>query len=230
MRVAVHHRDRKQCWERLNVVLKEQGIILGHSASVALNLRLLRPGTMPSTDSLMVDLLSHWDALQERLGIAIGLQEFCALAALDDGLRQRIQSVIPPTVQDVTRDAAAQLYSMLWPRQHEVRQQMDAYHPFRALQSFNEPKLIRDILLKDTYIDVQLSETNWRNEVLTTLSRSEICRLIASRAGKKRLAQAVAELLLSPVDIEYLQFFTMVERYEQGVDYHAAILTIWEDI
>lgn len=230
MRVAIHHQDRKQCWERLNEALKEQGIMLGHSTSVALNARLLRPSTMPEADSLIVDLLCHWDTLQQRLGVAIGLQEFCALAALDQGFWQRIQSMASPHVQYITRDAAVQLYSMLWPRQHEVRQQADSYHPYRPLLSFNEPKLIQELLLKDTYTNVWLFKANWRTEVLATLSRSETCRLLAPRTEQKKLARAVAELLLSPVDIEYLQFFPMVKRYEQGVDFHAVIFTIWEDI
>jgi hypothetical protein len=230
MRNAVHHQDRKLCMDRLSESLQTHGIYLSQSAFVSLNARLLRPGTQPAVDSLIVDLLNYWDLLQGQFGIIVGLQEFCSLVALDCKFQDRIQAILPSDAQLNSRDVAAQLYGILWPRQHEVRQQSDFYHPFRDYHTFNEPKLIHELLLKNTYTDVTLCDANWRSQVLDALGRSENCRLISPKDNPAALAKAVAEMLLSPVDIDYLQFYPVVERYEQGVNYHAAIITIWEDI
>jgi len=230
LRTVVHHEDRGKCRKELTAALKTHGILLSKSASVALNSRLLRPGTQPEADALIVNLLDHWDQLEARFGIAIGLQQFCVLVALDPVFRDRIRDIVPKEAQQNDRDIAAQLYGILWPRQHEARQQSDIYHPFKESSVLNEPRLVREILLKGTYTDVHLSDPNWFKLVHQALSRSENCRLIALREGRAELARAVAELLLAPVDIDYLQFYPTVERYEQGVSHHAAIITIWEDM
>lgn len=230
MRTAIHHRDREQLRKILNAELKCRGLILSKSAHVALNAHLLRPGTQPNVDNLIVELIDHWDELQNRFCIAIGLQEFCALAALNERFAPRIKDVVPLEAQQTDRDVAAQLYGILWPRQHEVRRQKDTYNPFRDSDFLVDPKLVSEVLLKGAYTDVRLEDPHWRTQLLQSLGHSETCRLIARRDDHLALAKAVTELPLLPVDIDYLQFYPIVERYEQGMDYQAAIITIWEDI
>ncbi|TIP78531.1 MAG: hypothetical protein E5X60_39585, partial [Mesorhizobium sp.] len=95
--------------------------------SVSLNNRLLRTGSGPQLDRLLLDLQAHWDALESRFGLAIELRELAYICSKDvtlsAAIRAYLSATLPPgAIGHVTVLAA--ITSLLWPRANEVRKRV----------------------------------------------------------------------------------------------------------
>lgn len=228
MRNSYFHETRAQTQRRLHALLETKGVRLGKAASVALNARLLRPGTNDLTDGILVNLLERWQALQSRLGVAVGLRDFCAIAALDEELRVDILKIAPEESSEL--DAASLLLGILWPRSQEMRQLvLNSYNPYRNERGFTDPRLIPELLLQGMEPDVILGDADWMERVHQTLVSHGCCRLCTNLEGSQRLAAAVANVLALPVDVGHLQFYPLVERYGDDATTMFVILALWED-
>jgi hypothetical protein len=231
MRSANYHDDRARFRCHLVETLRKSGVTLGKAASIALNARLLRPGMGEHTDRLIAELIRRWDDVQVRLGVAIGLKEYCAIIALDDEYRAMIRNIAPEYADVSEDDVAAVLMGILWPRGQEVRQYaLDSYNPYRRSTGHTEPRLVCELLMRGAFPSIALEESDWRDRIQNELRRHGTCRLMADRRRHGDLAAAVARILTEPVDVGYLQYFPCVERTEQDATHLSVVLTIWEEL
>lgn len=222
------HETRAQTQQCLHSLLERKGVRIGKAASVALNSRLLRPGTNDLTDGILIKLLERWQALQSRLGVAVSLREFCAIVALDEELRVDILKIAPGESAEL--DAVSLLLGILWPRSQELRQLvLNSYNPYRNERGLTDPRLITELLLQGMEPDVMLGDPDWMDRVHQKLVSHGCCRLCTNLDGGNNLASAVANVLSIPVDVGHLQFYPLVERYGYDATTMHVILALWED-
>lgn len=188
---------------------------------MALNSRLLRPGSGPALDGLLFDLTAHWDSLENRLGMAIGLREFAYAVSSEEAWAARIRSYIAmnlPGTAAISVSIFATMFGMLWPRESEVRRTtLSAYNPYRAARA-TDPGVVRELLLRRTIRTVELSAPNWKEALYAAFAEEGACRLRASTDQCRELRAAMVLLGATPADVGVLQFFPVVERIQRGED------------
>ncbi|QKY02431.1 DEAD/DEAH box helicase [Janthinobacterium lividum] len=232
LRSSQGHVESKQLRDRLYRLLSARGVELSHGFSVSLNARLLRPGSTSMVDQLLAKLTRHWEALEHRFGVAIGLREFCCIAVNNRGLRDEIVGAfgeLPGTVpQDA--DIIAVLSGLLWPKGIEIRQRtLQSYNPFRQ-RRLSDPALIRHLLLDPNLAVIQLTELDdeWYLQFAQAIAQHGIVQLAAPRRANRRLRTAIVRIVSTAVDVGFLQFFPYIERIEKDENEMRVVFTIRE--
>src|SRR4029077_15150496 len=84
LRATNSHGERATLWQALSrKLILRGGIDLSHALSVSLNNRLLRSGSGPELDRLLIKLQTQWDRLEQDFGLSIGLREFAYICSKD---------------------------------------------------------------------------------------------------------------------------------------------------
>ena len=232
LRASQGHEQSKQLRDQLYRGLSARGVELSHGLSVSLNARLLRPGSTREVDRLLAELTRHWEALERRFGVAIGLREFCCIALNIHGPRAEIIAAIGELLGAAPQDAdiIAVLSGLLWPKGIEIRQRtLQSYNPFRQ-RRLTDPALIRHLLLDPNVVVVWLAEVeeDWYPQFARAIAQHGIVQLAAPRVADGRLRSAIVRVISSAVDVGFLQFFPYVERIEKDESEMRVVFTIRE--
>ncbi len=234
LRATNSHGERATLWQSLSHILTQRGgIDLSHALSVSLNNRLLRSGSGPQLDQLLLDLHTHWDSLEQRFGLAIGLREFAYICSRDVNLSALVRTFLSATlpaaaVGHVTVLAA--VTSLLWPRATEVRQRaLQSYNPYRQ-ECSTDPAVVRHLLLSRSMVTIELADPDWHAQVNANFATQGACRLAANASEAAALRQATVLLVAVPVDVGVLQFFPVVERVERADGRILVSLTLREQV
>jgi hypothetical protein len=222
LRATESHSGSAEVWRELSATLtKHGGVDLSHALVVALNSRLLRPGAGPAFDELLAGLAAHWDSLENRLGIAVGLREFSYAVSSNKVWGDRVRAHVStnlPGVAAANVSVFSAVFGMLWPRESEVRRtSLSAYNPYRSARA-TDPAVVRELLLRRTVRTVELSTPSWREALYAAFAEDGACRLRASTAQARELRAALVLLGATPADVGVLQFFPVVERIQRGED------------
>lgn len=232
LRKSTSHGSRGALWQSFTKrVASRGGIDLSHAFSVSLNTRLLRAGSGPKLDQLLLNLLSHWDRIEQQFGVSIALREFAYICSKDVHLAAAVRSFLATTlpayaVAHVTVLAA--ITSLLWPRSDEVRHRaLRSYNPYRQTRT-TDPAVVRHLLLNRSITTINLEEPDWPKRLSAAFETHGTCRLSALAADSAALRLAIVQLVASPVDIGVLQFFPVVERVERVEERMLANFTLRE--
>ena len=210
-------------------LLDDRGLTVGHALSVSLNARLLTPGARPELDPLLADLLVRWIDLERATGVAISVREISFVFALSEDLRTRVAAATGVAGQLQPADAAQILSNLLWPRTVQISQQaLQSYNRFTQRRS-TDPRMAR-ALLDRTGQRVPLDQPNWQATAARVLAEDGAVEVSMPIAGADQLRTALVELLITPVDIGYLQFFPKLERTERQGDTLIVTLVIQEQV
>lgn len=234
LRATNSHSERAILWRTLSHTLAQRGgIDLSHALSVSLNNRLLRAGSGPQLDRLLLDLQTHWDATQDRFGIAIGLREYAYIASRDVTLATAVRAFLAATlpaaaIGHVTVLSA--ITSLLWPRANEVRQRvLQSYNPFRQTRS-TDPAVVRHLLLRRAIATIAINDADWEAQLATAFEAQGTARLVANTDESRLLRAALVRLSATPVSVSVLQFFPAIERVERADGRIFATLTLREQV
>jgi hypothetical protein len=183
-------------------------------------------------DQLLAKLTRHWEALEHRFGVAIGLREFCCIAVINPGLRDEIVGAFGELPGAVPQDAdiIAVLSGLLWPKGIEIRQRtLQSYNPFRQ-RRLSDPALIRHLLLDPNLAVIQLTELDdeWYPQFAKVIAQHGIVQLAAPRRANRSLRTAIVRIVSTAVDVGFLQFFPYVERIEKDESEMRVVFTIRE--
>ena len=222
LRGTESHAASAQIWRELSQTLTRRGgVDLSHAVVVALNTRLLRPGASPELDILLTELIAHWDNLEQRLGLAVGLREFAYAVSHSETWRDRVQIYLIaslPGAAAANVSIFAAIFSMLWSRENEVRQaSLKSYNPYRTGRT-TDPAVVRELLLRRTVQTIDLSAPAWKEVLYAAFAEDGACRLSATGAEARKLRAELVLLGATPVDVGVLQFFPAVERIERRQD------------
>lgn len=233
VRAAVGHDEREKAWSTFRTEMARRGLPTGHGLSVSLNSRLMRVGSGPELDYLLGLLLERWREIEKKLGLAVGLREFACIAVRDKHLAEPVHTFLlthVPGASGARAEQIALVSGLLWPRGAEIRQRaLQSYNPFRRPR-YTDPGLARAVLMAGLAPEVRVEDEDWRNSVSRNLAQHGTVRLSSSKTPSTALQAALIELAATPIDVEYLQFFATLERFEDDGERHAAILTLREQV
>ena len=234
LRATNSHAERAILWQTLSHDLAQRGgIDLSHALSVSLNNRLLRAGSGPQLDRLLLDLQTHWDAIQNRFGVAIGLREYAYIASRDATLSNAVRVFLAATLPAAAFahvTVLSAITSLLWPRSNEVRQRvLQSYNPFRQTRS-TDPAVVRHLLLNRAIATIDFSDPDWELRLATAFEEKGTARLVANASEARLFRAALVRLSASPVSVGVLQFFPAIERIERADGRIFATLTLREQV
>ena len=219
LRATNSHGERTILWQALSHRLAQKGgIDLSHALSVSLNNRLLRTGSGPQLDRLLLDLQMHWDASEARFGIAIGLREYAFTASRETSLAAAVSAFLAATlpaaaITHVTVLSA--ITSMLWPRANEVRQRsLQSYNPYRQTRS-TDPAVVRHLLLSRAIATITFNDPDWKARLVAAFEAQGTVRLVAEAGQSALFRNALVQLVAAPISVGFLQFFPAIERVER---------------
>lgn len=215
-RVAEGYNELKQASDNLRKALSEQGILVTHPVITAINARILRPGSTPQTDKLLLDLIHLWHQEEARLGIEIDARVFAYIASSNNNLDQALQHL--GLVQPNPYWRFQVIYGLLWARGNTISSRaLSSYNPFIAL-----PEPDREILLNVLQASeciIMLDETDWRQQIETAFNCGMSVLLIGRPEALEELKLAILQLVAEPIELGFLQVYPLVEgvqRYPQG--------------
>ncbi|MEH6792182.1 protein DpdJ [Parasphingorhabdus sp.] len=234
LRATNSHSERAILWRTLSHNLAQRGgIDLSHALSISLNNRLLRAGSGPQLDQLLLDLQNHWDATQDRFGVAIGLREYAYIASRDATLSNAVRAFLAATlpaaaIAQVTVLSA--ITSLLWPRANEVRQRiLQSYNPFRQTRS-TDPAVVRHLLLSRAIATIAFSDPDWERQLAHAFEAHGRARLVAAAGEAGQLRAALVQISATPASVGVLQFFPAIERVERSDGRIFVTLTLREQV
>ena len=215
-RVAESYTARDVANAALVRQLAGHGLGVGHAFRIAIGHRLLRGGFDATGDGLVRRLLQAWRRLEGQLGLTVDVRTF-AVAVLDeddlaDDVRAWVRTTAGANLGDA--DVAAVVAGILWPRPSEIRgRSLEAYNPYRDRER-TDPALLRELVLEPSLRRVKLSAGAWEAELRAALSADGRVALDADRTDEDQLHRRLLELIATPIDVGYLQFFPAIESVQ----------------
>ena len=219
VRQSQDHVRRSAGRSELFKLLAQRGVGIHHALSAALEHRLLRNGMDSTSDQLIGSLINIWREYEAELGVAIDVRVFCYLAIVHPELGPRINAWLSEmNMNDASLsagEAVGVLAGILWPRPAEIRcRSLSSYSPFRELGQ-TDPNFVRDLLLSQEDGEIEFGATSWYEELLSALAETGRVKLIASKHDEDALQRELLSLFATPIDVDYLQFYPVVEQAAQ---------------
>jgi hypothetical protein len=204
VRAADSHQASSRSLHVLRTELARRGVCPTPTLLVAVNARLLRPGTNTQTDTLLATVLREWSAAEERLGIDIDARVL-AFAHSSNPRLERALGLPAPGDSDQARAAwrYSVLYSMLWPRGAQVRAEA-----LRHQASFSVlPDCDRLLVLATASRPVRavtLTDRTWFADLSRILAQDGAADLVGAASEAQRFVEALLRIGCEPVDSEVL--------------------------
>lgn len=212
---SVSHQAQANSFEQLIRLLSQRGLFVCHSVVAAIASRILKPGSTPATDQLLLDLIADWQRLEQRLGIDIDLRIIAYLNSNTDRLDRSLASIVGDAVGiDPRQWRFGALTSMLWPRGNSIRgRKLDTYNPFVKLPDA-DCELVRDCLGGGPFI-VSLADADWREQVVRRLVCDNAVTLLGNAESLSNLRLAILDLMAQPVDVGLLLLHPRVRSVQR---------------
>jgi hypothetical protein len=204
LRGARTHQQTVMANDELRSRLEFAGTAVTHPVLVAMQARVIRPGSSPNTDELLAKMVDRWTALEARLGVEVDARVVAYTMSFDNTLDLALPQVSAGEIgTDRNAWRYSTLYGLLWPRGADVRSQtLTAYNPFSQLPP-TERLLVRAVLPATTS-DVPIEASDWHQRVCTALINEGAAVLSATPECRHELRRAVQRLLVDPLDTDTL--------------------------
>jgi hypothetical protein len=204
--------DRLVAWQSLVDSLGEEGIARTHANRSALSTRIYRPGSGLESDELLRLLLERWDEMDARAGFAIDHRAVCAFLAKDKTVLDRLGRIATPARGgDTETRAQSVLLGLLWTRACARRSEsLRASNRFVSDAPATERTLLKQVLPSlPAAVDVDVDD--WRDDLANALRGRGSARLLSASGDTLALARAVRELMVEPLEVEWLQVYPQLQ-------------------
>jgi hypothetical protein len=214
VRGATRHEELQAAVSLLEAELSARGVLVTHAVMSAMHARILRPGSGPHTDALLLSLMLRWRAEEKRLGVELDARVFAYLLSKDGGVTSALGQV-DPAVAGTPSSRFHALYGLLWPRGSTVRSvALASYNPFAPLPPADR-ELVLDRLTR-TSPTVVVGKDGWQAAVADGLREHGMVRLSAALAARDVLKAALLDLAAEPIEVDALHLYPQVEGVERG--------------
>lgn len=204
VRSADSHAASVQALNALRAELARRAVQPTPTLLVALNTRVLRPGTTATTDVYLSHLIRDWLDAERRLGIEIDARVFALVRSEDRRLEQSLgvnAAGDSDRVRAVWRYGV--LYGMLWPRGAQVRS--ETLRPANAFERLPEcDRLLVLAAIPRPVVGVILAGENWFQDLARVLVRDGVAEIVAQVGEADRLADALLRIGTEAMDSEAL--------------------------
>ncbi len=217
--------DRLQAWQALIGRLAEEGVARTQANLAALSTRVFRPGSSPDSDDLLRLVLERWDDIDARASFAIDHRAVCAFLARDEQVLGRLERIAAlPDGKDPHTRAQLVLLSLVWTRACARRPEtLRASNRFVASPPATERTLLRDVL-PDRPATIDVDADGWRGDLAVALRTWGAARLLSASGRASALARAVGELMVEPLEVDWLQAYPQLEGItREGGQYSVSI-------
>lgn len=157
--------ERAQNFDSLRALMVKSGFVTSHVVIAALNSRILKPGSNPSTDELTWKLTESWRSAEELLGLEIDARSLAYAKSASNDLDTALSAQALPLAlgQDRRNWRFNAIYGLLWPRGSQARNQaLSLRNPFAAIPE-TERFLVLDAL-EPSVSPVKFLTEGWRME------------------------------------------------------------------
>ena len=199
-------------WASLRKRMFHSGIAADQTVISALATRLLRPGSDASVEQLCWNLLSHWDGLEDELGVEVDLRVFAYIAAQEDKTRRSLAAITGQTNQD-PEWTVGQIVGLLWARGSKLRAaSLQSYNPYSKLP--DTERLLVESITQAPIATVEFGNPKWRDDLDDQLVLNGIARIDCS--DEVEAAGALGELMTVPTAVGVLEFHPRVVGVERS--------------
>jgi len=214
--------------DELRRVLKTRSILVTHPVVAALNARILRPGSSKQTDDLFRKLSNSWTDEEARLGIEIDARVFAYVASANDDLDHALANLGHFLSSDRTWRFQA-IYGLLWPRGNVIRgRALSTHNRFSAIPAADRELLLD--LLRPSETRVSINDSKWRTDVSKGLKEGRTVELIAGTDQQLMLKLSLLDLVVEPLDINFLHFYPQLEGFRREPNHLVAVLGLREAV
>ena len=200
LREAPNHRRRFDALRTLREGLSRRSVATTRSFLVAMQTRVLGPGTSVDTDAWLAGVFRRWTEAEQRLGIDVDLRAFALIQAEDVGLEAALK--VRPRGRDAAERAVwrhSVVRGMLWPRGGSLRSEtLKVDNPFARPPACDRLLVLAGSSRASRVIDVESQE--WFEALSEELARHGEARLSAPVESRGALAAAIRRVLVEPVE------------------------------
>ena len=212
IRVASTLKDTTMAWASLRERMFHRGIDADQTVISALSTRLLRPGSDASVEQLCQDLLSHWNALEDKLGLEVDLRVFAYIAAQHDETRRSLATITLHADQDPDW-TVGQIVGLLWSRGSKLRAaNLQSYNPY--CKQPDTERLLLEAVTRAPIPTVQFGTDNWRDDLDDQLNRGGVTQIVC--LDDMEAAEAIRHLVTVPTAVGVLEFHPRVVGVERS--------------
>lgn len=226
MRLASNHASQVHAQRSLLGELQRSGFMTTHSFLSAINTRLLRPGTVASSDAFLLRLQQEWRQQEQRLGIELPQRIYAFTCSQSSALDQQLQQACQGQ-HNLESWRFNTCNGLLWPRGHTIRDSwLTWYNPY----SFAGPteRLLLAHVVQHSCAQVAISQPDWMHQCHQHLENNGKCELLAEPGNA--LNEAIATLLVTPVEMYGLFFYPRVSALRRHNNDTFAMIEIPEAI
>ncbi|MGV0718641.1 protein DpdJ [Mycolicibacterium sp. XJ662] len=221
--------DRLGEWRELVARLADEGVPRAHSNLAAMSLRVFRAGSTPQTDDLIRLILAKWDDIDRHAGFAVDHRTAAVLLASDSEVSDTIRQVNGSAQAEMSLAAVQSvIQSLLWARASARRPEaLRVGNRFVDNPPLTERTLVRDVL-PSTEATVNVDIPDWRDPLVEALKATGSATLVTESANVAVLAGAIRELIVQPIDFDWLLIHPQVESITRDNGRFSAVVTSGE--
>jgi hypothetical protein len=215
VRVADSHEASALSLTTLRTELASRGILPTPTLLIALNARVLRPGTNENTDKFLARVIGDWEIAQKQLGIDVDARVFAFVCSGDPSLEQAL-ALNPVGDSDESRAAwrYGVLYGVLWPSGAQIRiESLRAVNHFTRLPDCD--RLFVLAAISHSAKQVELVDDSWFEKLARTLVQNGVAQVAGSVSQLDRFSAALLRIGSEPIDSEALLIYARLSGIQR---------------
>jgi hypothetical protein len=228
LREAENHGGRLKALGAVREVLLARGVAVTRSFLVALQTRVLAPGTSHESDAWLASAFGRWADAEVRLGIDVDLRTFALSVSVDPTLEAALH-VTPEgdseAEQVVWRHSVVR--GMFWPRGGGVRSEtLKVDNPFSSPPKCD--RLLVTACIADGPTTIAVEQPQWFQLLSAELVGSGEARLSAPLGSERLLAAAIREFTVTPVEMGGIHVHARLAAVRRGAGHWIADVELRE--
>ncbi|TCP53873.1 helicase-like protein [Tumebacillus sp. BK434] len=231
VRLAENYREQELALQTLQNNLQDRGTLTTHTVMSSIFNRILKPASSRQSDQLLYDLIETWNAEEARLGVELDARVFAYVASASSQIYDRFQAALAHIDSNLVDDENWRyqlIYSLIWARGNSIRSKnLSSYNPYVEDIQAERMLLLRDV---SGGVTVDLSDPDRMKKIGDALLNCGTVRLRALLSQHEELRHAILQLLVNPIEIEYLHLYPRVEGLQREGDHYLVALDLREAI
>ncbi len=216
MRSSSTLQETTYSFAKVTSLLRDRGFRTNHVFLTALNARILKPGSAPAMDQRIAGMMQQWRIEEDRLGIEIEARPFAHALSADETFEVAL-GPLPIGNADLQTWRFGALYSMMWPRGSQARNQSLAFrNPYAAC--LPPERLLVTSLLGPPEPSIELGTPDWQPRFESELVLERRIRLTAPVHAFHQLRDVSVSVLVRPIDTGSILLYPRIRGISRSLE------------